>query len=95
MESGVLADLLARPVPASMEPWHFSHGEPDGPFQRTASVALQWSHGILAMERIAAVGPKDPRLRASMEPWHFSHGELGAAWPNPKPRGRFNGAMAF
>ena len=35
---------------ASMEPWHFSHGEGAPPAARTACWVLQWSHGILAME---------------------------------------------
>ena len=35
-----------------MEPWHFSHGEVDNQgIPVMLVVVLQWSHGILAMER--------------------------------------------
>ena len=44
--------------------------------RRGGDVALlQWSHGILAMERLLAYAPRWRRRIASMEPWHFSHGE--------------------
>ena len=33
-----------------MEPWHFSHGEPEQRMGETFRHVLQWSHGILAME---------------------------------------------
>ena len=37
---------------ASMEPWHFSHGEGVLLDARAPALQrLQWSHGILAMER--------------------------------------------
>ena len=35
---------------ASMEPWHFSHGEIAYATATIATEPLQWSHGILAME---------------------------------------------
>ena len=57
---------------ASMEPWHFSHGESlFRAFRIKSRNPLQWSHGILAMERC--------RLRLR-EPWacslQWSHGIL-------------------
>ena len=62
---------------ASMEPWHFSHGEasPEGALMVTW-YWLQWSHGILAMERHSHRTDYRTADAASMEPWHFSHGEL-------------------
>ena len=60
-----------------MEPWHFSHGETEmNPFNQATKHGLQWSHGILAMERSYAHGYHAQRQAASMEPWHFSHGEI-------------------
>ena len=50
MESvdAVLAQVMA--ALASMEPWHFSHGEVRRSTPPCAAPTLQWSHGILAME---------------------------------------------
>ena len=72
---------------ASMEPWHFSHGESyprhvGGSLQQ----ALQWSHGILAMESQVNQFHHLPPGAASMEPWHFSHGE-------PAPREAEEGVL--
>ena len=80
---------------ASMEPWHFSHGEDPFPAAKRRGLIASmepwhFSHG--------ESGSYDRPLhasRASMEPWHFSHGESDgyacwAAW-----RAGFNGAMAF
>ena len=51
MESWEAYNRVQSGMKASMEPWHFSHGEiehvrPIAQFM----VMLQWSHGILAME---------------------------------------------
>ena len=58
---------------ASMEPWHFSHGEgyPKLRLKLTLKL-LQWSHGILAME--SSRGIRD--LWATVETLQWSHGIL-------------------
>ena len=43
---------------------------------RSSPFVLQWSHGILAMERLPNVRTPSTSVNASMEPWHFSHGEM-------------------
>ena len=51
MESMLNAAGTSHQTYASMEPWHFSHGEEvcnNWPIRRVQW--LQWSHGILAME---------------------------------------------
>ena len=40
-----------------MEPWHFSHGEPVITLGAAPLARLQWSHGILAMERARGCAP--------------------------------------
>ena len=40
----------------------------------TAKEVLQWSHGILAMDRGVDEKQWYAIFYASMEPWHFSHG---------------------
>ena len=60
---------------ASMEPWHFSHGEPQCRLLGLPPHMLQWSHGILAMESPRRTACAPMTAGASMEPWHFSHGE--------------------
>ena len=79
-----------------MEPWHFSHGEPDRPGElRRFPFTLQWSHGILAMES------RDSRRNSSQPHMlQWSHGILAmerCAWIDAMPVQieRFNGAMAF
>ena len=56
---------------------------------------LQWSHGILAMERSVIHATLQRMVFASMEPWHFSHGEPRVYRMIPNHAQRFNGAMAF
>ena len=53
---------------ASMEPWHFSHGEMGGPCATLAGKPLQWSHGILAMESQGddAPAPQTARFNGAM-----------------------------
>ena len=87
---------MAREKMASMEPWHFSHGEGrHGRRAETAGGMLQWSHGILAMERCGRRGIRTGWPCASMEPWHFSHGEVQPPGRQSEHLHRFNGAMAF
>ena len=60
---------------ASMEPWHFSHGELQNDDVDTLGFQASmepwhFSHGEMSLD-LALVTDTD----ASMEPWHFSHGE--------------------
>ena len=99
---GILAMERCRPresIPlrtlASMEPWHFSHGEFDVLVGRGRCIVASmepwhFSHGELGLW---APRPK-PRV-ASMEPWHFSHGELTMRRDAGRKGPGFNGAMAF
>ena len=85
-----------RLIAASMEPWHFSHGELSvSVLEALADAKLQWSHGILAMERMIRDMADIWDDMASMEPWHFSHGESASDTPTAHTPSSFNGAMAF
>ena len=80
---------------ASMEPWHFSHGESMAVLRVFTLTVLQWSHGILAMERRSTA----PFCACGVR-LQWSHGILAmerqnndsAFWANFQC---FNGAMAF
>ena len=95
MESKWTAQTLHLRLKASMEPWHFSHGEDQRDHvvaqDRHASMEpWHFSHGELQGRPFGA-----GRTPASMEPWHFSHGEVSKQ-RRLRTRGiRFNGAMAF
>ena len=80
---------------ASMEPWHFSHGEPGPPSGRDCGEGASMEPWHFSHGEPPGHDAADMTDAASMEPWHFSHGEGVRIQAQGRNLRRFNGAMAF
>ena len=70
---------IHKQVRASMEPYHFRHGNDTTHLLDKVHAWLQWSHTISGMETQKPISSARVREVASMEPYHFRHGNNHSA----------------